>query len=415
MDALSAAHDARDTRERKRHLVTVSSSPGDTVAAPVSAEHALEHANGVRLSPLRTATRLARGLLKHNANNNSTAPAASAHRRHTAPAHHGHTAPEVPLSKQEGPVAHTMSRSPATRALDPRDLQIAALASLLAWGQWQLGFAVPPSRIVATLGAALLTQALASRVTRLPAPALPVWGMVLPFEPRSALISALSLCLLLRTGAPQWSALAAIIAIGSKFLLRAGHKHVLNPTNGAIVILLALGAPVWVSAGQWGQTALLAVVVAGAGLIVVTRAARADVTLAFLAAWSAVLFGRAAWLGQPWIAPQHQLANGATMLFAFFMISDPRTTPDSRTGRIVFAALVALGAGAVQFLLYRTNGLLWSLSVCTLAVPLIDRWLPGSRYQWSRATSGTLPSGGTHAEPLALRIPLPAGLRRARS
>ncbi len=312
-------------------------------------------------------------------------------------------------------MAHTMSRSPATRALDPRDLQIVALASLLAWGQGQLGFAVPPSCIAATLGAALLTQALASRVTRLPAPAAPVWGMALPFEPRSALISALSLCLLLRTAAPQWNALAAIVAIGSKFLVRAGHKHVLNPTNGAIVILLAFGAPVWVSAGQWGQTALLAMIVAGAGLIVVTRAARADVTLAFLAAWSAVLFGRAAWLGQPWIAPQHQLANGATMLFAFFMISDPRTTPDSRAGRIVFAALVALGAGAVQFLLYRTNGLLWSLSVCTLAVPLIDQWLPGSRYQWNAPAPSAFSRGGTHAEPLALRLPLPAGLRRARS
>ena len=296
--------------------------------------------------------------------------------------------------------AHTMmatSHGPAPRALDPRDLQIAALASLLAWGQWQLGFAVPPVGIAVTLGAALLTQAIASRVTRLPAPAAPVWGVSLPFEPRSALISALSLCLLLRSAAPQWNALAAIVAIGSKFLVRAGGKHVLKPTNGAIVILLAIGAPVWVSAGQWGQTALLAVIVAGAGLIVVTRAARADVTLAFLAAWGAVLFGRAAWLGQPWAAPQHQLANGATMLFAFFMISDPRSTPDSRAGRIVLAMLVAVGAGAVQFLLYRTNGLLWSLSVCTLAVPLIDKWLPGSRYQWSRAASGTLPRGGRDA------------------
>ena len=308
-----------------------------------------------------------------------------------------------------------MSRGIAQRALDPRDLQIAALAALLAWGQWQLGFAVPPSHIAATLGVALLTQALASRLARLPAPATAIHGLRLPFEPRSALISSLSLCLLLRANDTLWCALAAAIAVGSKFVLRVGDKHVLNPTNGAIVILLACGAPVWVSPGQWGQTALIALLVAGAGLIVVTRAARADVTLAFLAAWCAVLFARAAWLGQPWPAPQHQLANGALMLFAFFMISDPRTTPDSRAGRILFATLVALGAGTVQFLLYRTNGLLWSLSVCTLAVPLIDRWLPGSRFQWSVAPSGAPPYAGVHAKTVTRGFPVPAAFRGIRA
>ena len=54
-------------------------------------------------------------------------------------------------------------------------------------------------------------------------------------------------------------------------------------------------------------------------------------------------------------------------------------------GRVLFATLVALGAYAVQFKLFRTNGLLWSLAVCSLLVPLIDRVLPGSRYQWRRS------------------------------
>ena len=59
------------------------------------------------------------------------------------------------------------------------------------------------------------------------------------------------------------------------------------------------------------------------------------------------------------------------------------------SGRSLFASrwfaigmLVAFGAWYVQFRLFRTNGLLWSLAVCSLAVPLIDRLLPGSRYAW---------------------------------
>src|SRR5258707_1335223 len=125
---------------------------------------------------------------------------------------------------------------------------------------------------------------------------------------------------------------------------RPGAKHVLNPTNGAIVMLLACGAPVWVSPGQWGHHLALAFGVAGFGSLVVHRSARSDVTLAFLAAWAAVLFGRAWLVGQAWVAPLHQLESGSLALFAFHMISDPKTTPDSRAGRLVVAALVALGA-----------------------------------------------------------------------
>jgi Na+-translocating ferredoxin:NAD+ oxidoreductase RnfD subunit len=82
--------------------------------------------------------------------------------------------------------------------------------------------------------------------------------------------------------------------------------------------------------------------------------------------------------------PLHQVESGAFLIFTFFMISDPRTTPDSRAGRILFALLVALGAGYVHFVLYRPNGLLLSLFFLAPAVPLIDRLLPGSRYLWRR-------------------------------
>jgi len=115
---------------------------------------------------------------------------------------------------------------------------------------------------------------------------------------------------------------------------------------------------------------------------VVNRAARSDVTYAFLTFYLAILFGRALWLGQPMAIPLHQLASGAFLIFTFFMISDPKTTPDTRAGRILFALLVALGAGCVQFVLYRPNGLILSLAFLSPLVPLLDRLLPGARYAW---------------------------------
>ena len=270
---------------------------------------------------------------------------------------------------------------------DPRLYQIVVLAGLLTYGMLVLDFEISPGRAALLLGSVLGTQLLCSRLAKLPA-----------FDPRSALISGLSLCLLLRTNSAWLALLTAVITIASKFVLRSKGKHLFNPTNFGLVALLLLSDRVWVSPGQWGSVAFFAFLMACLGFVVVTRAARSDVTLAFLACYAAILFGRAQWLGQPLATPLHQLQSGALLLFAFFMISDPKTTPDSRAGRILFAAVVAAGAAAVQFVLYRTNGLLWSLAAFSLLVPLVDRVLPGRRYQWDRAHEPAVPTskGASH-------------------
>ncbi|MEO1370739.1 MAG: RnfABCDGE type electron transport complex subunit D, partial [Acidobacteriota bacterium] len=94
---------------------------------------------------------------------------------------------------------------------------------------------------------------------------------------------------------------------------------------------------------------------------------------------------------------------GALLLFAFFMISDPKTTPNSRAGRVVWAVLIALVAGYWQFALYRPNGLLFALVLSAPAVPLLDWWLPGERYLWRvRPTEpSTLTKGDRHVPTLA--------------
>ena len=262
-------------------------------------------------------------------------------------------------------------RSRDRRPWDPRLYQIATLAGLLTYGVWWLDLEVQ-----LPIAVAILTSVLAAQL---------VCDCLVArrhFEPRSALISGLSLCLLLRTGSLDLAMVTSVVAIVSKFTLRVRGKHMFNPTNFALVFMMLLTANVWVSPGQWGSGAIFAFLLASAGGIVVNRAARADVTCAFLVSYAALLAGRSLWLGEPLTIPLHRLENGALVLFSFFMISDPKTTPDSRTGRVLFAGLVALGAYIVQFWLFRTNGLLWSLAVCSLAVPLIDLLLPGPRYQW---------------------------------
>lgn len=259
---------------------------------------------------------------------------------------------------------------------DPRHYQIAVLSSLLAYGVFVLDFDVRPLNALVLFATALVTQAIGSYATGLDR-----------IDLRSPWISSLSLCLLFRTGNPAWAAVAAFASIGSKFVFRSRGKHIFNPTNLGIVVCLLLSDDAWVSPAQWGSGLTFAFFMACAGGVVVNRAARADITLAFLGSYAAILFGRALWLGQRWAVPLHQLESGALVLFAFFMISDPKTTPDRRAGRILFAVLVALGAATVQFVLYRTNGLLWSLAVLSPLVPLIDRLLPADRYAWPGETT----------------------------
>jgi Na+-transporting NADH:ubiquinone oxidoreductase subunit NqrB len=271
--------------------------------------------------------------------------------------------------------------------MDPRGCQIAALAALLAYGVFWLRFDMQPDVVVTLLTATLAVQwccwraVSSSRV-----------------DYKSAVISALSLCLLLRTGSPLVAAVAATLAIVSKFAVRVRGKHVFNPTNFGIVATLLLTRDAWVSSGQWGEAAFFAFFVASIGMIVVTRAARADVTFAFLCIYAGLLFSRSAWLGEPVAIPLHRLQSGALLIFAFFMISDPKTTPDSRTGRMLFALLVATGAYYVQFGLFRPNGLLWSLAAWSPVVPLLDRMQRAERYGWNEAAGRCQSHGGNDVE-----------------
>ncbi|MCI4660879.1 MAG: RnfABCDGE type electron transport complex subunit D [Neomegalonema sp.] len=241
---------------------------------------------------------------------------------------------QASVSKQERSAPTAPPWWAPIRLADPRLLQILFLSSLLTLGVLTLGFAVTPAHILISLSVALLVQTLATALLR--------WrGIALSFDPLSAIITALSLSLLLRTEAPWLSALGAAIAIGSKFALRWRGRHVFNPANLALVALPLISSGAWISPGQWGATGLLAVAVMGAGAMVANRAARLDTTLAFLSIWAGLTFARAAWLGDPIAIPLHQLQSGAVLVFAFFMISDPATTPPHRPARLLHAGAVA--------------------------------------------------------------------------
>ncbi len=260
---------------------------------------------------------------------------------------------------------------------DPRHLQIAILTGMLGYGLGWRDFPGPGWIYLLYPLAALGFQWGFCRIFRV------------GFDVRSPLISSLSLGLLLHTDSAFWAVTAAFVAVASKFLFRVDGRHVFNPTNLAIVITTLATDRVWVSPGQWGLGAFLMVAALLGGVMVLRRTRRGEVTWALLVAWSALVFGRALWLGDPPAIPWLQLQNVALLIFACFMISDPMTVPDHRAARIGFAALVAVVGYVLQYHFYVDEGLFYALALCAPLVPWLNRRLPGTRYRWP----GTVPSG----------------------
>lgn len=266
-----------------------------------------------------------------------------------------------------------MSRRFAALWSDARHYQIAALTTLLIFNFGWLDFGARPLNSALAIGAALATQALCSR-----------WFALPQIDLRSPLITGLSLSLLLRADEPWLHALAGVIAIASKFVLRVDGKHIWNPAGFAIVVLLFTSGGVWISPGQWGSTVWFAALLGFFAILVLHAARRSDIAIFFLGSHAALLVARALWLGDPLTIPLHQLQSGSLLIFAFFMISDPRTAPDSQLGRFIFAASVALLGHYLAFFMQMRPALYVALIALAPFIILIDKLMPAARFAWSR-------------------------------
>ncbi len=254
---------------------------------------------------------------------------------------------------------------------DARHWQLLALSSLFFLSRFVSDFGASFTAFGAALSGAMLAQFVGARAT----------GTV--FEWKSAAITTLGVTILLRASDPAFWFAAGLVGIGAKFLIRYNGKHVFNPACLGIAVVTLASSGAWVSPGQWGQTPIVAAFALGFAALVLSSAKRLDIALGFLAFFAALLFGRAMWLGDPLVIPAHQMQNGALLVFAFFMITDPRSTPDSRMGRFVFAASVAGLAAWLGWGPHVRGGMIYALAALAPLTILIDRILPAERFEWT--------------------------------
>jgi Na+-transporting NADH:ubiquinone oxidoreductase subunit NqrB len=266
-------------------------------------------------------------------------------------------------------------------SIDSRVLQVVIMASLLLSGVLIRDFSLLPSQIILTFISGVFTQAFwLKRIKR----SSPYY--------LSTAITCFGVCLLLRCSNLWVHPTVVSLAITSKFLIRPYGKHLFNPANLGIIIGLVFFPETWVTSGQWGADLTTALWIISAGFLVARKAQRLDITLYFLIFYATLFLSiRVFWYGYSLSVFFHQFQNGALLLFAFFMISDPMTIPQHPTGRFIHALIVALLAYFWQYYLYWDQGVIWALFFATFLVPLWNYLFPAPAYQWS-----TL-SGNNHA------------------
>ncbi|NES82455.1 MAG: Na+-transporting NADH:ubiquinone oxidoreductase, subunit NqrB, partial [Moorea sp. SIO2B7] len=103
---------------------------------------------------------------------------------------------------------------------------------------------------------------------------------------RSAAITSLGLCLLLRGNDYTTMAIAGCLAIASKFIFRFRGKHFFNPANFGIISALIINNDAWVSPGQWGTDWWYLLLFAGTGGMILKRVGRWDTSAAFFVAYT---------------------------------------------------------------------------------------------------------------------------------
>lgn len=194
----------------------------------------------------------------------------------------------------------------------------------------------------------------------------------------SAHISGLACGMLLYANERLWPvAFAAAVAIGSKALIRmkieGGQRHLMNPSNFGITVTLLLFPWVGVAQpymftenlnpiGDW----IFPVILIGLGSFLNTNFTK---RMPLIAAWLGgfilqalirhIVFGNA-------LIPAWTSVTGiAFLLYTFYMVTDPATTPSSTRSQIVFGASVAAFYGLLVAV-HAVFGLFFALTiVCT--------------------------------------------------
>ena len=284
---------------------------------------------------------------------------------------------------------------------DSRDYQILFLSVFLLLGIATRDWTIQSQLVVVVLGGCLLVQAVMMGLVRLrrkfqrvdlslTESSIGITRSQQWFDftsLKSALITGLGLCLLLRANHFSTMLLAAGLAIASKFIFRVRGKHFFNPANFGIIAALTLTKDAWVSPGQWGTDWWYLALFLATGGLVLKKIGRWETSLVFLGVYASLEAIRNVWLGWDSEVLLHHLSSGSLLVFALFMLTDPRSIPNAIKGRIIWAISIAVLTFVLQYTLYLQTAMFWALFCLSPLTILLDSQYFFPRFNWQRSNA----------------------------
>ena len=247
--------------------------------------------------------------------------------------------------------------------LDNRYIAPLFITFILLVGHLSYGFLESYTKTALAIFCAIITEIILGRI---------FFGKWLNLA--SAYITGISVGILVRSPAYWPFALGSVISIMSKYVLRIKGRHIWNPSNFGIAVLLFLAPETMaVLSIQWGNNLLPIVVIWVLGSIIIWRARRFHISATYVVSFLMFAFLRSLITGHPWPAEIAPITGPMYQLFVFFMVTDPKTTVHSRVAQCVVVFFVAL----VEFLL-RLNQVvyapIYALFLVGPAANLIEIW-----------------------------------------
>lgn len=254
---------------------------------------------------------------------------------------------------------------------------------ILLLGEFTYGILESYQKTLLAIGTAILVELILGRIF------IGKWPHI-----ASAYITGISVGILLRSPAYWPYAVCAAIAITSKYVLRYKGRHLWNPSNfGICVVLFLLPASVAMLSIQWGNNMWSLLVIWLLGSAILWRLRRLHITATYVISFLVLAVLRAWIIHQPVLAEISPITGPEYQLFIFFMITDPKTTVRSKTGQCIVAFLVAVLEMIFRFdqsVYAELYALFW---VGPIAM-LMEMWMDARRMKPSPAAAVLSPSAG---------------------
>lgn len=254
---------------------------------------------------------------------------------------------------------------------------------ILLLGEFTYGILESYQKTLLAIATAILTEIILSRIF------FGKWPLV-----ASSYITGISVGILLRSPAYWPYAVCAAIAITSKYALRFRGKHLWNPSNfGICVVLFLLPTSVAMLSIQWGNNFASLVAIWLLGSIILYRLRRLHISVTYVISFLLLAVLRAWIIHQPVLGEISPITGPEYQLFIFFMITDPKTTVRSKAGQCIVAFLVALLEMFFRFdqsVYAELYALFWIGPIAML----IEMWLDARRAKPAPVSAVLSPSTG---------------------